>query len=78
MEQMKVVHEASQVAYNTSTALQANAKVSWFPTSLLTSGSCNCYFIVHKVSLDERFGTFTCIYHGSAFRIQSPIGVFLT
>ena len=28
MEQMKVVHEASRVAYNASTALQANVKVS--------------------------------------------------
>ena len=28
MEQMKVVHEASQVAYNASTALQTNVKVS--------------------------------------------------
>ena len=28
MEQMKVVHEASQVAYNASTALQANVQVS--------------------------------------------------
>ena len=28
MEQVKVMHEASQVAYNTSTALQTNVKVS--------------------------------------------------
>ena len=72
---MKVVHEASQVAYNASIALQVNVKVSWFLTGLSISGSCDCCFIVRKVSLDERFGTFMCIYHGSIFRIQSPIGV---
>lgn len=69
MEQMKVVHKASQVAYNASTALQANVKVSWFPTGLLTGGSCNCCFVIREVSLDERFGTFyvhlswVCISH---------------
>ena len=69
MEQMKMVHEASQVAYNASTALQVNVKVIWFPTGLSISGSCDCCFIVHKVSLDERFGTFyvhlswVCISH---------------
>ena len=35
MEQVKVVHEASQVAYNASTALQANVQVSKTPTELL-------------------------------------------
>ena len=58
MEQMKVVHEASWVAYNASTALQANVKVSLFPTDLLSSDSCNCRFTVHTVSLDEHFGTY--------------------
>ena len=32
MEQVKVVHEASQVAYNASSALQANVQVSKTPT----------------------------------------------
>ena len=68
MGQLKVVHEASQVAYNASTALQANFKVSWFPTGLLSSDSCHCCFTVHTVSLDERFGTYyvhlcVCISH---------------
>ena len=29
MEQMKIVHEASQAAYNASSALHVNVKVSW-------------------------------------------------
>ena len=58
MEQMKVVHEASQVAYNASTALQANVQVSRFPTGPLSSTRCHCCFTVHMVSLNERFGTY--------------------
>ena len=34
MEQMKVVHEASQAAYNASSALHVNVKVSGFLTDL--------------------------------------------
>ena len=34
MDHVKVVHEASQVAYNVSTALQANVQVSTTPTEL--------------------------------------------
>ena len=58
MEQMKVVHEASQVAYNATTALQANIKFSWFPTDLLGCDNCNCRFTAHMMSLDDCFGTF--------------------
>ena len=36
MEQVKVMHEASQVAYNASTALQTNVQVSKIPTELLS------------------------------------------
>ena len=32
MGQMKVVHEASQVAFNAGAALQTNVQVSHFPT----------------------------------------------
>ena len=32
MDQMKVVHEASKAAYDASSALQINVKVSRFPT----------------------------------------------
>ena len=35
MEQVKVMHEASQVAYNASTALQTNVHVSKTPTRFL-------------------------------------------
>ena len=35
MEQVKVMHEASQVAYNASTALQTNVQVSKTPTEPL-------------------------------------------
>ena len=35
MEQMKVVCEAGQPAYDASSALQANVQVSLFPTDLL-------------------------------------------
>ena len=34
MEQVKVMHEASQIAYNASTALQTNVQVSKLPTEL--------------------------------------------
>ena len=44
MEQVKVVHEASQVAYNASTALQANVQVSKTPTELL---NVVLYLITH-------------------------------
>ena len=36
MEKVKVMHEASQVAYNTSTALQTNVKVSELRLNFLT------------------------------------------
>ena len=36
MEQVKVMHEASQVAYNANTALQTNVQVSKIPTELLS------------------------------------------
>ena len=35
MEQVKVMHEASQVAYNASTGLQTNVQVRKTPTELL-------------------------------------------
>ena len=44
MEQVKVMHEASQVAYNASTALQTNVQVSKIPTELL---SVALYLITH-------------------------------
>ena len=44
MEQVKVMHEASLVAYNTSTALQTNDQVSKTPTELL---SVALYLITH-------------------------------
>ena len=44
MEQVKVVHEASQVAYNASTALQANVQVSKTPTEL---SNVILYLITH-------------------------------
>ena len=66
MEQMKVVHEASQVAYSASTAMQTNIKVS-FPTDILNNENCRCCFAAHM-----------CIYyHGSVFHIRSPTGVYL-
>ena len=37
MEQVKVMHEARQVAYNASTALQTNVKVSDLPIELLNA-----------------------------------------
>ena len=44
MEQVKVVHEASQVAYNTSTALRANLQVSKTLTQL---SNVVLYLITH-------------------------------
>ena len=44
MEQVKVMHEASQVAYNASTPLQTNVQVSEIPTELL---SVALYLITH-------------------------------
>ena len=44
MEQVKVMHEASQVAYNASTTLQTNVKVSELPTELL---NVVLYLITH-------------------------------
>ena len=44
MEQVKVMHEASQVAYNASTALQTNVKVSELLTELL---NVVLYLITH-------------------------------
>ena len=44
MEQVKVMHEASQVAYNASTALLTNVKVSELPTKLL---NVVLYLITH-------------------------------
>ena len=44
MEHVKVVHEASQVAYNASTALQANVQVSKTPTEL---SNVILYLITH-------------------------------
>ena len=44
MEQVKVMHEASQVAYNASTALQTNVQVSKTPTELL---NVVLYLITH-------------------------------
>lgn len=41
MEQVKVMHEASQIAYNASTALQTNVQVSKAPTEI--SG---CHFYI--------------------------------
>ena len=44
MEQVKVVHEASQVAYNASTALQANVQVSQTPAKF---SNVVLYLITH-------------------------------
>ena len=44
MEQVKVMHEASQIAYNASTALQTNVQVSKLPTELLNVA---LYLITH-------------------------------
>ena len=44
MEQVKVMHEASQVAYNASIALQTNVQVSQIPTELLIVA---LYLITH-------------------------------
>ena len=48
MEQVKVMHEASQIAYNASTALQTNVQVSKLPTELLNVA---LYLITHWVFL---------------------------
>ena len=48
MEQVKVMHEASQIAYNASTALQTNVQVSKLPTELLNIA---LYLITHWVFL---------------------------
>ena len=48
MEQVKVMHEASQVAYNASSALQTNVQVSKISTELL---SVALYLITHWVFL---------------------------
>ena len=44
MEQVKVMHEASRVAYDASSALQTNVQVSKTPTELL---SVVLYLITH-------------------------------
>ena len=46
MEQVKVMHEASQIAYNASIALQTNVQVSKIPTELL---NVTLYLITHWV-----------------------------
>ena len=48
MEQVKVMHEASQIAYNASTTLQTNVQVSKLPTGLLNVA---LYLITHWVFL---------------------------
>ena len=48
MEQVKVMHEASQIAYNASTALQTNVQVSRIPTESL---SVTLYLITQSVFL---------------------------
>mgnify|MGYP000976135276 FL=1 len=48
MEQVKVMHEASQIAYNASTTLQTNVQVSKIPTELLNIA---LYLITQWVSL---------------------------
>ena len=58
MEQVKVVHEASQVAYNASTALQTNVQVSKPPTEL---SNIVLYLITHwGVSLLRALKIFHC------------------
>ena len=44
MEQVKVMHEASQVAYNASTALQTNVKVSYLPTEFFSAAHMCIYY----------------------------------
>ena len=44
MEQVKVMHEACQIAYNANTALQTNVQVSKIPIELL---SVALYLITH-------------------------------
>ena len=46
MGQMKVVHEASQVAFNTGAALQTNVQVSWSYFSSNHPLGCGCFEIV--------------------------------
>ena len=48
MEQVKVMHEASKIAYNASTALQTNVQVSRIPTESLSG---TLYPITHWVFL---------------------------
>ena len=58
MEQVKVVHEASQVAYNVSTALQANVQASKTPTEI---SNVILYLITHwGVSLLRALKIFHC------------------
>ena len=45
MEQVKVMHEDSQVAYNASTVLQTNVKVSYLPIELLNAIYMSICFI---------------------------------
>ena len=46
IEQVKVMHEASQIAYNANTALQTNVQVSKLPTELLNVA---LYLVTHWV-----------------------------
>ena len=47
MEQVKVMHEASQVAYNANTDLQTNVQVSIISTELLSVALISLYLITH-------------------------------
>ena len=59
MEQVKVMHEASQVAYNASTTLQTNVKVSYLPTELLNAAHMCIYY--HGSMFHIRSPTGVCL-----------------
>ena len=73
MEHVKVVHEASQVAYNASTALQANVQVSKTPTEL---SNVALYLITHwGVSLLRAWEIFHVTRLGlNLSRLSEPVG----
>ena len=64
MERMKTVHENSQAAYDTSTALRANVQVSKLSTDLVLLGYATRNIFFHTISYCLR-------------RICTPTGFFV-
>ena len=72
MEQVKVMHEASQIAYNASSALRTNVQVSKLPIELL---NVSLYLINQWVFLHlEPKKSLICTFRISGGTFSAPTG----